>query len=175
MSFKYHAIVASQLGFRPSSAWLAEWERCSGGKLDESSSGGLAQTAWALAEMGHRPQASWLYSYVQAAYGRLDSFDAAQLAVVFGSLPAISPHPAWLDELVQICALAESSPVRRSGSFDEEVGQDGRVQQPNGQTVPSIQGGVGLWGNDALRVQYDVRLLGNTGEWIGGQTGGVLG
>ena len=48
--------LLAQLGFRPAPSWLAEWERCSGGRLEESSSGGLAAAAWALAEMGHRPQ-----------------------------------------------------------------------------------------------------------------------
>ena len=40
-----------------------------------------------------------------------------QLGVLFEALPAISPHPTWLDELVQICATQSSQLLMtRSGS-----------------------------------------------------------
>ena len=60
-----------------------------------------------------------LCSYVLAAYGRLDNFDAMQLGVLFEALPAISPHPNWLDELIQICAT-ESSPLLMTRSRSSE-------------------------------------------------------
>jgi len=42
-----------------------------------------------------------------------------QLGVLFEALPAISPHPNWLDELIQICAT-ESSPLLMTRSRSSE-------------------------------------------------------
>ena len=102
-----------------------------------------------------------------AAYGRLDNFDAAQLGVLFAALPAISPHPAWLDELVQICA-AESSALLKSRSMDMlQLEEDGFGEDREG----SYTGGA-----DELETMAGGQQLRSTGLWsmANGGTGPVL-
>ncbi|GLI67300.1 hypothetical protein VaNZ11_011486 [Volvox africanus] len=99
------ALVALvELGYVPPAAWLEAYEKQSNPKLAENSTGELCQALAALAKVGFRPQASWLYAFIMAAYSKLDSFDSAQLNLVFGCLPALTPHGSWLDEIIQICA-----------------------------------------------------------------------
>ncbi|GLC45255.1 hypothetical protein PLESTM_001707600 [Pleodorina starrii] len=92
------------LGYRPSARWLEAYEKQSNGRLAETAPGELCSALAALAKVGFRPQASWLYAFILAVYSKLDTFDSAQLALVFDRLPALTPHGAWLDEIIQICA-----------------------------------------------------------------------
>lgn len=121
-----HSIV--KLGGRPSRQWLTDFERCSSPILSEFSSQGLADTAWALAELGVQPDLSWLYSFVLAAYQHLDMLEGEDLAQIFTSLTQISPHPRWLDDLVQICA-SETSGQASGCKGKQQQGEDVLVKQ----------------------------------------------
>ncbi|KAF5830950.1 hypothetical protein DUNSADRAFT_13806 [Dunaliella salina] len=111
----------ARLRYTPDPDWLADFERASQSRLTtEISAGGLATIVWALAEMKHQPAPGWLYSFMLAAYRQLDLFDAMQLGIVFEALPRVSPHPSWLDELVQICATESSMRERSISSWSEE-------------------------------------------------------
>lgn len=104
-----HALV--RLGHEPPKPWLIQFERQTHSQLGSLVPEALADAAWALSAANYRPDESWLYGYVLAAYRHLDELSAPQLKTMFDALPAISPHPDWVDELVQICA----SEVQLSG------------------------------------------------------------
>ncbi|GIL82910.1 hypothetical protein Vretimale_8412 [Volvox reticuliferus] len=116
------ALVALvELGFVPSAAWLEAYEKQSNPKLGENSTEELCQALAALAKVGFRPQASWLYAFIMAAYSKLDSFDSSQLSLVFGCLPALTPHGSWLDEIIQICAAETAMRAAQPQSTRQQV------------------------------------------------------
>lgn len=166
------------LGYRPPDDWLAEFDSRSHGRLAACRPDHLARLAWALSRFGYRPQAAWLYSFLTATYGVLDAFDARQLGQVFDALPAITPSPAWLDQLVQICSLEGAAARARAATAGSRRGGVAQVSRPQGLQRPSSASAGGASGGGAISVGNSIQSFkrgASTPGSASGSTGSTAG